>query len=414
MTITEKVNSLPGWAVPAAIFLFALAARLAYVFSAGIHTMPDIDSVEYLNYAKNLIAGEGYTDGRWRAFRAPGYPFFAAGVFGLFGESLPALKVVQAAVSSSVPVMVYFIGRRLGGRAVALGAGFFSCFYFGLVFEPHHLVSEALFTPLFVLAVLLLLKTEEDWRYSLPVGVVLGLTTLTRPVGLLVIAAGALWIFLRLPLRRALKVSLFVFLSICAVMAPWWARNYRVFGTFVPVCLETGFVVKHTGTPPELLDFNDGMPELERDRRNLEEGLSYIRSRPGHELFMKGIRELSRFLYPFLPAYDTTYMLILPFWLYGLYAIVRSRDERSYLLFSMFIYFPIAFIFCGTTRYRHSLGAFFILIAALGVKDLAERARASGRGRALAGAAAVWAALNVFIHIFSEPARFAFKSFLGI
>ncbi len=414
MKTAEQQGALPYWAAPLVIFLLAFAVRLAYVFAAGAHAVPDIDSVEYLDYARNLIAGEGYTDGRWRAFRAPGYPFFVAGVFYFFGESVPVLKFFQAVLSALVPVLIYFIGLGVVGPRAALAAGFFSCAYFGLVFEPNHLVSEAVFTPLLTLSVLLLLKTERDWRYSAAAGAALGLTMLARPVGLLFAGAAAVWLFAMYPPRRAARNLLFMALASAAVMAPWWARNYRIFGTFVPVCLETGFVLKHTSTPPEMHTFNDHLPELERDRQNLREGLEYIRSRPAADLLKEGVRDLSGFLYPFMPAYDLTYAFIFPFWLYGVYFVIASRDRRAAILLSMLVYFPVAFAFCGTARHRHSVGPFFILIAAIGAAALLGKAKESASsGRTAAWVFAAWTVLNLIVFLFPEPFRQIVKRLAG-
>lgn len=412
MDITEKINKLPVWAVPAVIFFLALAVRLAYIFISGFSVVPDPDTSHYLAYTENMLKGLGYTDGQWRAFRAPGYPVFAAAVYYVFGPSIPALKAAQALLSSAVPVMIYFIGLRTGGRPVGLAAAFFSCFYFGLVFEPHHLLSEAVFTPLFALSVLLLLKVEDHWAYALAAGAALGLTTLSRPVGLVLLAAAGLWLFIKYPLRRALGYSLAAAFALCLVMAPWWIRNYRVFNAFVPVCVETGFVMKHSNMPQEFHDFKNELPELARDRQNKRDALAYIASRPIGGLLKERMVSFLQLGYPFMPAYDLTYALIFPLWLYGVYYVLKSGNVNAMLLFSMFVYFPISFAFFGTPRYRHSMGPYYILLAAIAGLALYEKARAASRLRPLTLLAGAWALFNLAVLAFSEPLRLAFKRYI--
>ncbi|HAN05465.1 MAG: hypothetical protein A2X29_11490 [Elusimicrobia bacterium GWA2_64_40] len=414
MEIKEKLNHLPAWAVPAAIFFLALAVRLAYIYFSGFSVIPDPDTSEYLAYAENMLKGLGYTDGQWRAFRAPGYPFFAAAVYYIFGPSIPVLKAAQALLSSAVPVLIYYIGLRTGGRLAGLVAGFFACFYFGLVLEPYHLVSEAVFTPLFALSVLLLLKTEDHWAYAPAAGAALGLTTLSRPVGLVILAAAGLWLFIKYPPRRALGYTLAAALALCVVMAPWWVRNYRVFHAFVPVCLETGFVLKHTRVPEAILQFNDHLPELQRDRQNAREAIAYLKTREMSELLRGSVIRFLTFLHPFMPSYDFTYALILPFWLYGIYLVLKTRNTNAMLLFSMFIYFPVAFVFCGTARHRHSVGPYFILLAALAAAALFEKYRNSAARRPLLYALAAWCAINVGILLYPDPVRLFLKRMAGV
>lgn len=414
MKISEKINNLPAWAVPAAFFFLALAVRLGYLFYSGFSAVPDPDTSHYLAYSENMLKGLGYTDGQWRAFRAPGYPAFAAAVYYIFGPSIPILKTAQALLSSAVPVLIYYIGLRTGGRLAGLAAGFFSCFYFGLVFEPYHLLSEAVFTPLFALSVLLLLKTEDHWAYALAAGASLGLTTLSRPVGLVILAAAGLWLFIKYPPRRALGYTLAAALALCVVMAPWWVRNYRVFNAFVPVCIETGFVLKDTRVPEAMAQFNDHLPELERDRLNTREAVAYLKTRELPELLRGSVINLLTFLHPFMPLYDFTYALILPFWLYGVYQVLKTRNTNAMLLFSMFIYFPVAFVFCGTARHRHSVGPYFILLAALAAAALFEKYRNSAARRPLLWALAAWCAINVGILLYPDPVRLFLKRMAGV
>lgn len=415
MRALKKIEKLPFWAVPAGLFLLAFMVRLAYIWHAGFSSVLDVDSPDYLGYAYGLISGEGYTDGRLHAFRAPGYPFFAAAVFAVFGKSFAALKVAQAAVSSLAPVFIYYIAQRLYGRYVALASGLLACIYFGLVMEPAHLLSENVFTTLYVLAALLLFKLASGARWQLAAGAVLGVLVFTKPVSLLIAAAAVVWAFLRHPAAKAARYTAVGALGFLVVMGPWWIRNYNVFGAFVPVCLETGYVIMDTRVPPALKDFNNDLPELQRDRQNAKDAIAYIKTRPPAELLRDSLINLGRFFHPFMPEYDFTYAFIFPFWLYGIYIVIRKRDVDSMFFFTMAVYFPLAFLFCGTARHRHSIGPFFILLSAAGARALLEDVGKSPlrRGRA-AAALLVWTVLNAAILLFPEPVRLTLKRLAGV
>lgn len=395
------------------IFLAALAVRLIYVvFFFGLKTVPDPDSPEYLNYALNLVSGFGYTDGHWRVFRAPGYPFFIAAVYTVFGQAVATLKVAQTVISALVPVLVCLIGYKVTSRRAAIISGFFACFYFGLVDEPARILSEAVFTFLFALSILLLLNIQKHKAYAAAAGAAIALTALARPVGLLLGPLAILWLAAKLPARETLKAGALGLLTFLAVMSPWWARNYRVFDRFIPVCLETGFVLKHSHVPEAQRNFHNDLPELERDRLNLKEGIDFIKTQKTSLLLKNGTRSFLQLLYPFMPVYDLTYAIIFPFWLLGVYFIFRKKNITAYLLFVMFLYFPVAFAFFGTPRYRHSMGPYFILIAAIAVEAMAARIK-TGKQAAAAGAALVlWLGLNILVFIYSEPLRLLVKKHL--
>jgi len=396
------------------IFLAALAARLIYVvFFFGLSPVPDPDSVDYLNYATNLLAGHGYTDGQWRAFRAPGYPFFIAAVYYIFGQSIPALKIAQVILGSLVPVLVYLIGTRVTTKKAAVLSGFFACFYFGFVIEPVRVLSEATFTFLFALSILLLLDTQKHKAYAAAAGAAVALTALTRPVGLLMTPLAAVWLLLSFPPRKALKLITLGLIAFVAVMSPWWIRNYRTFGVFVPVCVETGFVLQGTRVPLELRNTNENLPEIERDRKSVKEGIAYLKTQSIGTHLKAGVLTLAEFLYPFMPEYDLTYALIFPLWLFGVFFVLRSKNIQALPLFFMFLYFPVAFVFCGTARHRHSMGPYFILLAAIGAEEIARRVKEKGSRRAAWSAAGAWAALNLAILIYSEPLRLLLKRLLG-
>src|SRR5215472_12273405 len=83
----------------AEIFIFALAVLPRFLVSRELGQMPlfrspQLDSLEYLNWATRIAAG----DFRWLEVPAhgPGYPYFLGGLLALFGGSLPAVSAVQA------------------------------------------------------------------------------------------------------------------------------------------------------------------------------------------------------------------------------------------------------------------------------------------------------------------------------
>src|SRR5919201_5930591 len=92
------------------LLVVALLIRIGY-----IEATPDYDLVHdawgYDYHARSLAIGEGYglSHERPTAFRPPGYPFFLAGVYKVFGvqesprhERLPVARYAQAVIGTIV------------------------------------------------------------------------------------------------------------------------------------------------------------------------------------------------------------------------------------------------------------------------------------------------------------------------
>ncbi|HXH23203.1 MAG TPA: glycosyltransferase family 39 protein, partial [Dehalococcoidia bacterium] len=145
----------------------AFSLRLAFAFWTG--PLPPVlsDAQYYDAVARSLVSGAGYSvgidgsgftpGGSPTAFFPPGYPFFLAGVYRLFGHSLDAARVANCAAAALSIVPVYLAGHRLFGRREGLLAAGGTAVSPSLVYWTPVLVSESLFLLPFLLAVALML-----------------------------------------------------------------------------------------------------------------------------------------------------------------------------------------------------------------------------------------------------------------
>ena len=96
------------YSVAGLIFLLALGLRLFHLREISIHDpffdLPSIDAAVYDDWARALLGGKGFGEGV--LFLGPLYPLFIAGVYGLFGESLATLKVVQGVLGAITCLLV--------------------------------------------------------------------------------------------------------------------------------------------------------------------------------------------------------------------------------------------------------------------------------------------------------------------
>jgi tetratricopeptide (TPR) repeat protein len=238
-----------GWeaAVVAGVAVVAFALRLAYLWqirSAPYFDDPIADSLIYLERAGQILAGDWVGDGIY-FHSSPPYPYFIALVFSLSRGSFLALGVIQALFGTANCVLVYFLARRLGGRAAAAVAGITAALYGLLAFFDGELLM--IFLTLFFgdLALLLLLRARKSrrLRWALLAGISLGLAALDKTNLLLFAPVAAWWLAAEYSLRwRAWrwKPALVFAVGVSLMVLPVTLRNYLVADDLVLISSNAG------------------------------------------------------------------------------------------------------------------------------------------------------------------------------
>ena len=193
------------------------------------------------------------------ASSAPGYPVLLAGLFALSGPDPPVLwaRIVGSVLGTLTVGGVIWLGRALFDVRTGVAAGAMAALYPGAVGMSVFVLAEALFCPLMILQLVcwvLAWRASSAGRrtlWAVAGGVAAGLAVLTRPSWLLftpfVIGCLALWSAQR---RRHLMLGMWMLLAIGITMSPWWIRNYRAVGRFVPTTLQVGASL-YDGLNPE-------------------------------------------------------------------------------------------------------------------------------------------------------------------
>ena len=261
--------------------LLALALRLAFGLAYWVGKPLTHDEREYLALAHSLAAGRGFTygpeheSGTTQQFgRAPVYPMFLAAIGATDPQpaSTPTrVKVAQAMLGALIVIVIGAVATRAGGgRAGVLAAGI-AAIYPPLVWYPAYVLSETLYSVLALAAAFALqLAVDRSAReqsaraggpHALLAGALAGVAVLTRPAMLFFLPLAVIWLVVRR--RHVLAVALIA--AAAAVVAPWTARNYRVYDRFVLVASEGG-VTFWTGNHPLARGEGDlaANPEIKR------------------------------------------------------------------------------------------------------------------------------------------------------
>ena len=122
----------------------------------------------YDQWARDIAQGNWFGTGVF--YQTPLYPYFLAGIYGLFGHSLTIVRLIQAVGGAAACVLVALAGRAFFSRKVGLIAGALLAGYAPALFFDGLIQKAAL--DLFFMALLLFLlgrlRSEARWPWLHP------------------------------------------------------------------------------------------------------------------------------------------------------------------------------------------------------------------------------------------------------
>ncbi len=388
--------------------------------------MPDTHS--YWHLGQRLASGQPYEYGGpdFRVFRAPGYPLLLAGLFRVLGTdaSMLSARLVGAVLGTLAVAGVMWLTLCIFGpgapdsdwtpheaRLAVVLAGLLATVYPGAIATSIFVLAEALFCPLFIVHLACWVRAHRRERgralaWAAGGGVAAGLAILTRPswllfipfvVGLLVLLSRARW--------RHVSLGACMVLSLSLVMSPWWVRNYRAVGQFVPTTLQVGASL-YDGWNPAATGASN-MPfstpayraqkaedaaagrdafgfEVRLDQRLRREAWAWARAHPGQVVQLAGHKFLR--LWNIWPNADEfrSWMLrvlvcagYLPLLVLGGVGLVRWwRGGWPYLLCALpaVYYTCLHMIFVSSIRYRQPALMVWLILAAAALATKIGRA----------------------------------------
>jgi hypothetical protein len=388
-----------------AVAAAAFALRAGFVLSQGAPAPLAGDAAEYRAYADSLAARGVYEGFRGdRATRMPGYPLFLAAA----GASTRNGQWAQCFLGALTCAFLFlWTGAFLRPRW-ALACGLAAAAYYDLIAPSNWVLTEALYSCLLAGSFCALYMEELPLpARSLLGGLGFGLTALVRPEVLPfagVILAAAPFLLKGFGRRHAIG-ALAVLLAFPSL---WAARNARVLGRPVPTSTTSGFNL-YCGLRLPLdrqgLDLAP-MPspaggELERDAAYRRAFVELRRSVPAARRAKAYLFNLLTVYYPFLPEYDWTYVLLVPYWLFGLWIARRRREllPAAGLVAGLSVIF--AFLAGPVSRYRFGFAPCLLVLAGAGAQALYDRL---GKKR-FTRATAAWTAANLGVWLFAGPLR---------
>lgn len=361
------------------------------------------DSDSYWVLAQTIVNGEPYQYGGPTAqvFRMPGYPLLLAGWMALLGgePSVLAVRMLSVLLGTLTVGLVYLLGMQIFNRTTGLVAALITAFYPGAIVTSVLILSEPPFCLLMLLQLILLVKCSRAemsgaLAFAFLAGIAGGCATLVRPSWLLFNPlVAALLLFVAGTASRKLVVSLTLMVAMCIPLAPWWVRNVRLIGHFVPTTLQVGaslydglnpdadggsemsFVPKFRQTvEAEEVGPEDDVLEYRLDQRMKQASIDWAKEHPGRVVQLAGIKFLRLWnVWPnaaefggWLPRLLVTVSYV-PLLILGLIGVWRFRHLGFawMLCWLPAVYFTaLHVVFVSSLRYREPAMLTWIVLAA--------------------------------------------------
>ena len=371
------------------ILILAAVVRFATVFLFFGDYYPRDDAAMWHQAALNFLNGRGLiVNDDLKAFRTPVPGLYFAAIYSVFGVSIRAVQIANVLLGVLTVWLAYDLVRRSFGDLSAFLAASFVSFYPLLLLYTGHLLSETLVIMLIALTLWLIwVLRDHAALWFAPIGIVLGLATLTRETALPIAVLVGVWTFaIRRSepwLRRCLP-GLVMLAFVVLTIAPWVIRNYMVLGRFVPLTTAGGWNLWVANNPqadgttkvaqkayriPEVA----ALPEVERGRVYQQRALQFIEDHPGQFLRLmlrrwlwlwhfgyhgEGLAEIA-FLAIYLPMLALAAM--------GAWAGWRSnRDATLLLLVVPVSVTAVSMVFVPSGRYRLLAELIICMLAGIG------------------------------------------------
>jgi hypothetical protein len=376
-----------------------LLFRLAFAFLYWHDKPLTHDEREYLALAGSVSAGRGFTydaghdTGTAQQFgRAPGYPLLLAAIGAGAREytASPArVKIAQAILGALAVWIVGLLARRAAGPAAGVAAAGLASVYPPLVWICAYVLSEALYSTIALIAVLLLdhamdlggpsgrrSSAGRSVAIATTAGLATGAAVLVRPAMLFFFPLAFFWLLW----HRRLTLAVALTAGTVLVVAPWTTRNLRVYDRFVLVASEGG-VTFWTGNHPLArgegdlaanpaikaaeLEFRAAHPAAtaeELEPLYYRDALDYIAAHPGRWLLLL-VRKAFYTIVPAGPSYTlhstlyrissiASYLFVLPFAIAGIRIWWRGPRRREALFLLAASAVIVCLLFFPQERFR--------------------------------------------------------------
>lgn len=191
------------------------------------------DAPGYHNMAVHLAQGKPFNKVYDRAL----YQYLIVALYSIFGYKPYIVIIFQLIMGALTCVFLYKIIQKIAPENFALFGGLFLAFEYSSILYTNHLLSETMFTFIFIISTSFLMKflMDNDNKALIYSAIFLGLSTHIRSIGLyfLIFLIPVFLLYFRDNLKKGILLFSIFLLVFFIMIVPWMVRNYVVAGEFV-------------------------------------------------------------------------------------------------------------------------------------------------------------------------------------
>jgi 4-amino-4-deoxy-L-arabinose transferase-like glycosyltransferase len=384
------------------LFSFAIKILLAFTMREEIRS----DSLDYYHLAQSIDKTGEYTfEGKTTARNIPGYPFFIAMIFKVFGDNILYVKLIQSIIEIFTCLVFLLLCLKFFDVKYSLITLTIFAFFPSNILYSQTILSEPLFNFFEILLLYLCLRsgTLNTGKIFL-LGLLWGAAIMVRSSFALSVLIIPLFIFfhqrklfegyVKNRLNKSIKYSVLFLIGVFIVVFPWMLRNKIELGGF-SLATQAGFTFwggsnpNATGTWYYQIEesnplFNE-QDEVKKDREFWRQGIDYAIHNP-HKFLIVGVKKIGylfsserMILIYFMPdenkartstevykSINPLYVVLvnLPYFavmLLGIWGLLALK-KNNFLVWSFVLsWILMFFLFVALSRYHYVLIPFFIL-----------------------------------------------------
>lgn len=452
------------------LLVLGLAIRVIYVFTVDLippdASYADMDAVEFDHLGWSLAQGHGFTNryGDPTADRFPGFPFFLAFIYFIFGHKHIAVLLAQAVLGTLPPLLLYLTAKELVSLKASRIAGLICAVYPIFIWYTGWIMSETLFFALLSLLIYLTisLKKHLTWGRLAWVGVVIGILSLVRGVGLPFMGLIPLYVYIIYKGKFGQKLARAALVGVvaAAMLVPWTIRNRLAFDRWMLPSSEAGAVMWMALNRVDLTKYFILQPAFDYVNRvgrgNATSEEFYQILNDTNYFGLGGLQRLFELYYPDEPKpvtepealdrlsakcsailranpgvwvaksftmvfrfwhvldergrYLFGYGFIIPFFLAGAWMTRKRLGELLPLYLFLLVMYGLAVPFEAAGRYRAPFEGVLIIVGAVAIERFLSRFR---RVYWAYGTLAAFFLLNYYLKLHSLQVRLAIRSVAG-
>src|SRR3989344_5062372 len=394
------------------IIILILAFFLSIGYSFYFRIEPLVDARGYDKTAQNLVSGNGYREKLDAPFFldhavarvGPGYQFFLAGIYKIFGRHLWLVWFLQAILHSLSGFLIYKISKKIfqdkeKKEFVGIISAALFLFFIDIWELTAMLLTETLFLFLLILSIYSAVKFFEGQNYknSIFAGAAFGLAVLTRPtiLPMFLIMLGAMMY------KKQFKNAALFFIPLVLIVAPWTIRNYKVHNAFILTSAAGGINLWMGNNPEatgesfytkEMSDYIGQRGFVAAEKKGFNEGVKFILEEP-LKFFELLLRKTSIYFSLTRPAAFWFHLKGFGIFLtallssgfafvifsFGISGALKALKEKKFLL-NLLISFAVTAPFIVIplvveTRYRYQIYPFLIIFSGYFLADIKNNFR---------------------------------------